>query len=401
MDHRISNHAARTQAPQAQPADTPPPVVEQVIASAPLTYDQLILLDRPPGFEHYQQQGKPVDQAGGQRSSPTIVNVSPADGEVIMIEDEDEDEPTIAQEGVQHAKVPRRDPLMENFSRGIMPQSESESTHVVACCLKENMLEGAVWALAKMHSVHKIVTITLNLAKHRLMPNDVAALSNLVRTLAGRGLPFHISINISKAFCGDAGIGEFAESLKNDNVVTAIDVSETLFSDRDAEAFAEMFKSNKTITSFVANGGKGATFGAKGAIALAKVLIKTSETNKTNETLQSISICGHDLQLEGATAFAEVLRHNCHLKSIFLGRTGLGPDAATVLAETLENANNTLKFIDLSYNKIGDEGATAFTNALAKNKGLARISLSENGISDEGAVKLFETLKSNSTLTCL
>ena len=68
-----------------------------------------------------------------------------------------------------------------------------------------------------------------------------------------------------------------------------------------------------------------------------------------------------------------------------------------LIAEALLT-NNTLKIIDLSGNKITDEGAKLFAVALEKNKTLIHVNLSANRIGDVGVESIADALKINSRL---
>ncbi len=57
--------------------------------------------------------------------------------------------------------------------------------------------------------------------------------------------------------------------------------------------------------------------------------------------------------------------------------------------------------LDLSGNKIQDDGAEALADALGANTTLTSLNLLYNDISPDGAKSLAEALKSNITLTCL
>ncbi|KAL7550286.1 hypothetical protein ACHAWF_013529 [Thalassiosira exigua] len=60
--------------------------------------------------------------------------------------------------------------------------------------------------------------------------------------------------------------------------------------------------------------------------------------------------------------------------------------------------NKTLEEVDLSFSKIGDEGAKSLANALGINTSLKEIGLSHNQISDVGAQHLAKSLAGNKTL---
>jgi Ran GTPase-activating protein (RanGAP) involved in mRNA processing and transport len=73
---------------------------------------------------------------------------------------------------------------------------------------------------------------------------------------------------------------------------------------------------------------------------------------------------------------------------------------AAILAASLRN-NSTLKYLDLSYNQISDQGVRILSEALLpnQNSSLKALYLSKNRISNLGAKYLSEMLRTNQTLT--
>ena len=61
-----------------------------------------------------------------------------------------------------------------------------------------------------------------------------------------------------------------------------------------------------------------------------------------------------------------------------------------MILSTALKKNPSLQQLDLSYNKIGDDGAKALSKALRVNNNLLVLSLANNVIGDVGAVSLVE-----------
>ena len=61
--------------------------------------------------------------------------------------------------------------------------------------------------------------------------------------------------------------------------------------------------------------------------------------------------------------------------------------------------NTTLSSLNLYYNNIGGEGATAIAKALETNTTLSELDLFENNIGDEGATAIAKALETNTTLS--
>ena len=73
-----------------------------------------------------------------------------------------------------------------------------------------------------------------------------------------------------------------------------------------------------------------------------------------------------------------------------------GPFVATEIARVLERLNKTLVTLDISYNSIGDEGASAFALAL-RTSNLTALDLSGNGITSIGAAAILDAFKNRDT----
>ena len=100
---------------------------------------------------------------------------------------------------------------------------------------------------------------------------------------------------------------------------------------------------------------------------------------------------------EGATALGEALQHNTTLRELNLEGNTIGAEGATALGLTLRH-NATLTKLVLGFNNIGDGGATALGLALQLNTTLTDLNLGENNIGDEGAGALGLALQHNTTL---
>jgi Ran GTPase-activating protein (RanGAP) involved in mRNA processing and transport len=84
------------------------------------------------------------------------------------------------------------------------------------------------------------------------------------------------------------------------------------------------------------------------------------------------------------------------LKSISLSRCNLGLDMREV--SNVFRVNPTLKYLDLSHNKITDENFEVFKSYPKDNLILEELDLSSNYISDKSAIKFFQNLIDNRTL---
>ena len=103
---------------------------------------------------------------------------------------------------------------------------------------------------------------------------------------------------------------------------------------------------------------------------------------------------------EDVRALAAALEENSTLTSLDLSWNEIGDKGATSMAAALEK-NSTLTSLDLSENEIGHIGAASLAAALQKNSTLTSMSLRGNDIGDEGVASLAAALEKNYALEVL
>jgi len=79
----------------------------------------------------------------------------------------------------------------------------------------------------------------------------------------------------------------------------------------------------------------------------------------------------------------------------------ISDDEAKYIASALMDPNTKVKTLDLTWNNIGRDGATAIAEALKSNETLQTLQLTSNCIDDDGATALANALAYNSTLRTL
>ena len=149
---------------------------------------------------------------------------------------------------------------------------------------------------------------------------------------------------------------------------------------------------------------------------------------RNNSTLQNLDLEGNGIRDEGAKALAEGLIVHSTLQTFNLSSNQIGDEGATAIAEALKNNANLLT-LDLCQNRIRKDGATAIAEALTStsqglwkflsndkfkvdretdtvkefsvNSTLQELNLDFNSIGDEGASALAEALEFSSTLQIL
>ncbi|CAM9535500.1 unnamed protein product [Chrysoparadoxa australica] len=130
--------------------------------------------------------------------------------------------------------------------------------------------------------------------------------------------------------------------------------------------------------------------GVKGCRSIASALIKGELVAREGAggTLATLRLNGNRVGDAGARSLATALRKNCSLQELDLTHCSLGDEAAMHLADALQT-NTNLRVLRLGYNKITAEGAAALASLIeGKGKGrchLTHLELSNNRLGDDGA----------------
>ncbi len=114
--------------------------------------------------------------------------------------------------------------------------------------------------------------------------------------------------------------------------------------------------------------------------------------SKITNTLTSLVLSFNNIGDEGASALANNLPNT--LQDLYLSSNNIGYEGASALANKLPN---TLTYLYLSSNNIGDEGASALANKLPNT--LQALYLSSNNIGDEGAEAIISNLSRLTSLS--
>jgi Ran GTPase-activating protein (RanGAP) involved in mRNA processing and transport len=99
-----------------------------------------------------------------------------------------------------------------------------------------------------------------------------------------------------------------------------------------------------------------------------------------------------------AAFIADALITSTVLSEVWLSNCDISDRGAMELSRVLRHPGCCIKFLNLSGNEIGDEGAAAIFSALECNTSVQSIFLNENCIGDEGILALAKMLKTNKTL---
>jgi hypothetical protein len=124
-------------------------------------------------------------------------------------------------------------------------------------------------------------------------------------------------------------------------------------------------------------------------------------------SLSTLRLSQADLDDNETSRFLDALGNNTSITSIDLSHNVIGASAdsdrndyqaiGSVIAKALIS-NQTLRFLDLSHNKLTPPAAFKIGGALEYNKFLVELNLSNNGIKDKGAEAIGAALMANMTL---
>ena len=100
---------------------------------------------------------------------------------------------------------------------------------------------------------------------------------------------------------------------------------------------------------------------------------------------------------------AQALKENTHIQLLCFSNNHLGTRATHNLCNAIQR-HPSLTFLDLSHNRVGDDGAECFAKLLLQDPSLQTLTvlrLNHNKIGTRGAMALSHSLLSNTTLTSL
>jgi Ran GTPase-activating protein (RanGAP) involved in mRNA processing and transport len=237
-------------------------------------------------------------------------------------------------------------------------------------------------------------------------------------------IPVHCAEIDLRGFCFNSSFGDtigasLAELLKDNTVVTSVNLRSTSAGDVVIASLAEAFKLNTAITTLDLSSNN---FGIAGVTSLAEALAVNgaitainlcgnrientrasclAKSFAVNTVIQSVKLCNNDIWADGGAALFAAFAANSAITSVDLSNNHLN-DAAAALAEALV-VNTAIAVLDLSQNHFTASSTALFAEVLKVNTGLRSLNLSNNGITfgDAGTAAVAEALEMNHFLTVL
>lgn len=217
------------------------------------------------------------------------------------------------------------------------------------------------------------------------------------------GRPVHVLL--SENWIGKAGSAAIAEGLAASNCTTRVNLSQNRIGGAGAGHFSKLITPASELRSLDLSDNP---LGLASFLALSDALAKPAKLRvlrldrtgagvggalealaaaltSSDCTLRGLSLRRNAIRGLGACVLAEALSENNCLHSLELGNNSISEapladgsaGAATRFGVALQE-NTTLRWLDLTHNNIGDEGAQELASALEHNKTLQKLVLSEN-----------------------
>ena len=272
-------------------------------------------------------------------------------------------------------------------------------------------------AIAEFLQTNRSLT-HLNLRNAMIRDEGATALGNALQsncTLTHLSLP--------ENWIGVVGTEELATSLQSNSALIYLDLSYNVGSDAVGSALSEAVESNCALQylDISQRVGSSRMIGPEGGSALARALLfncrltylnlyhndigdtgaaALGEALQTNSTLTELNLGDNQIEDRGAVALGKALLRNRSLTHLRLDcNVDIGYLGVAAFAQALQSNDSRLTRLDLGFNFISSQGATAIAKALHTNNSLTHLGLWDNGIRSSGAAAIAKALQSNRTLT--
>ena len=237
--------------------------------------------------------------------------------------------------------------------------------------------------------IRKDLSTLLNLEHQNMGDRGGILLANALD-----GLPHLCSLNIADNNLTDSGLTAIIKKLPLCPLLTSLDVSENKI---DAEAAHE-------LSSYLLSP----------SCALIDIIMRKSDVDD-NEIGSFVQAIGHSKKLinvdlsgnligsnqrklqtnltMGGKVLGEMLcAKSCKIRTLKLAWNMIRFDSGVELLQSLKE-NNSLTYLDVSYNGLGDDGAQSFGDAIQVNSTLQTVLLSNNNITSVGCFCVIEGIK--------
>ena len=173
--------------------------------------------------------------------------------------------------------------------------------------------------------------------------------------------------------------------------LVSLDLGDTQIKTGTVIAFASALAQNKTLKAINLDNPRLFSLQEETTVHVAKML-------RQNASLVEIHLRKHRMADFGADWIADNVRHNRVLKVLDLSCNEIDDRGCHSLSLHLLQEDTPLETLELSTNRVRDDGAFHLANALLKNTRLKALGLAHNRIGSAGLMTLFTALKHNCSL---
>ncbi|XP_042811284.1 leucine-rich repeat-containing protein 34 isoform X2 [Panthera leo] len=184
----------------------------------------------------------------------------------------------------------------------------------------------------------------------------------------------------------------FAAMLQINSSLEKLDLGDCDLGMQGVIAFATVLTQNQTIKGINLN--RPILYGEQ-----EEPTVHLGHMLKENHCLVALHMCKHNMKNCGIKQLCDALYLNRSLRYLDVSCNKITRDGMVCLADVLKS-NTTLEVIDLSFNRIEDVGAKYLSETLAShNRSLKALSVVNNNIKGEGLVALSQSMKTNPILS--
>ncbi|XP_029795786.1 leucine-rich repeat-containing protein 34 isoform X2 [Suricata suricatta] len=184
----------------------------------------------------------------------------------------------------------------------------------------------------------------------------------------------------------------FAAMLQINSSLEKLDLGDCDLEMQSVIAFATVLTQNQTIQAINLN--RPILYGEQ-----EESTVHLGHMLKENHCLVALHLCKHNMKNCGIKQLCDALYLNRSLRYLDISCNKITRDGMVYLADVLKS-NTTLEVIDLSFNRIENAGAKYLSETLAShNRSVKALSVVSNNIEGEGLVALSQSMKTNPTLS--
>ena len=238
----------------------------------------------------------------------------------------------------------------------------------------------------------KILTCieVLYLSSNCLTSQSATAISNIIQKAN------LVTLNLSYNNLDDSGVTEISHALKLNSTLKTLSLFVNSIGVYGAKSLAILLCHNHTLESLSIGNNR---IMDDGVVAISECFKISSDHTAKLTCIKLLDLSANCLTSQSKTAVTTIIQEGA-LKWLNYSYNELGESGAYEISKALQT-NLTLQQLFLSSNSIGVSGTLSIAVALCHNHTLEELDISKNGILDDGIMAITECLKTNRTLKYL